>query len=78
MRPPKKARRPKAIQWSMDSMYWLKMLVPSQPASGIKPWNAWRICLVGAGQGPDMYEWSAFLGKTETLGRMQHAIDILG
>ena len=47
-------------------------------ASGIKPWNAWRICLVGAGQGPDMYELSAFLGKTETLGRMQHAIDILG
>ncbi|MBQ7180340.1 MAG: glutamate--tRNA ligase, partial [Bacteroidaceae bacterium] len=46
--------------------------------SGSRPWNAWRICLVGAGQGPDMYELSAFLGKEETLRRMQFAIDTLG
>ena len=46
--------------------------------SGSRPWNAWRICLVGAGQGPDMYELSAFLGKEETLRRMQYAIDTLG
>ncbi len=46
--------------------------------SGLRPWNAWRICLVGAGQGPDMYELSAFLGKEETLRRMQFAIDTLG
>lgn len=45
---------------------------------GIRPWNAWRICLVGAGQGPDMYELSAHLGKEETLRRMQFAIDTLG
>lgn len=46
--------------------------------SGIKPWNAWRICLVGEGQGPDMYELAAFLGKEETLRRMQFAIQTLG
>ena len=46
--------------------------------NGLRPWNAWRICLVGAGQGPDMYELSAFLGKEETLRRMQFAIDTLG
>ncbi len=46
--------------------------------SELRPWNAWRICLVGAGQGPDMYELSAFLGKEETLRRMQFAIDMLG
>ena len=46
--------------------------------TGIKPWNAWRICLVGEGQGPDMYELAAFLGKDETLSRMQFAIKTLG
>ena len=46
--------------------------------TGIKPWNAWRICLVGEGQGPDMYELAAFLGKDETLSRMQFAIEKLG
>ncbi len=45
---------------------------------GIRPWNAWRICLVGAGQGPDMYELAAHLGKEETLRRMQFAIKTLG
>lgn len=45
---------------------------------GIRPWNAWRICLVGAGQGPDMYELSAHLGKEETIRRMQFAIETLG
>ncbi|MGN1236218.1 MAG: glutamate--tRNA ligase [Bacteroidaceae bacterium] len=42
--------------------------------TGIKPWNAWRICLVGKGQGPDMYELAAFLGKEETIRRMDFAI----
>jgi len=46
--------------------------------TGIKPWNAWRICLVGEGQGPDMYELAAFLGKDETLRRMKFAIETLG
>ena len=46
--------------------------------SGIRPWNAWRVALVGAGQGPDMYELSAFLGKDETLARLNRAIEVLG
>ena len=46
--------------------------------TGIKPWNAWRICLVGEGQGPDMYELAAFLGKDETLRRMSYTIEKLG
>ena len=43
-----------------------------------KPWNAWRVCLVGTGQGPDMYELAAFLGKEETVARMRRAIEVLG
>ena len=43
-------------------------------ARGFKPWNAWRVCLVGTGQGPDMYELAAFLGKDETIKRMENAI----
>ena len=46
--------------------------------SGKRPWNAWRVALVGTGQGPDMYELSAFLGKEETLARMRKAIEVLG
>ena len=46
--------------------------------TGKHPWNAWRVALVGTGQGPDMYELSAFLGKEETLKRMENAIKKLG
>lgn len=46
--------------------------------TGIKPWNAWRVCLVGEGQGPDMYALAAFLGKEEVLKRMDFAINTLG
>ncbi len=46
--------------------------------TGKKPWNPWRICLVGTGKGPDMYELAAFLGKDETLKRMHRAIEALG
>lgn len=60
------------------SVEGLKTVIdPWAEASDIRPWNAWRICLVGAGQGPDMYELSAFLGKEETLRRMQYAIEKL-
>ncbi len=45
--------------------------------TGIKPWNAWRVALVGAGLGPDMYELSAFLGKEEVIKRMKFAIENL-
>ncbi len=42
-----------------------------------RPWNAWRICLVGTGQGPDMCELASHLGKEETLRRMRCAIEHL-
>ena len=62
--------------WSVEGQ---KAVVdPWVEQTGIKPWNAWRIALVGTGQGPDMYELSAFLGKEETIARMKRAIEILG
>lgn len=51
---------------------------PWAEQTGIKPWNAWRVALVGAGKGPDMYELAAFLGREETLARMRRAIEALG
>ncbi len=51
---------------------------PWAETTGKKPWNAWRVALVGAGKGPDMYELAAFLGKEETLRRMRYAIETLG
>ncbi len=53
-------------------------IAPWAEEEGLRPWNAWRICLVGEGQGPDMYELAAHLGKEETLARMRRAIDTLG
>ncbi len=46
--------------------------------NGKKPWNPWRVALVGTGKGPDMYELAAFLGKEETLCRMRRAVAELG
>ena len=40
--------------------------------------NAWRLCLVGEGKGPGMFDISAFLGKEETIKRMKRAIEVLG
>jgi glutamyl-tRNA synthetase len=51
---------------------------PWAEQTGIKPWNAWRVALVGTGQGPDMYELSAYLGKEEVMKRMKFAIETLG
>ena len=39
--------------------------------------NAWRLCLVGEGIGPGMFDISAFLGKDETLKRIQTALAVL-
>ena len=47
-------------------------------ACGVRPWNAWRVCLVGTGQGPDMYALAELLGRDETLRRMTAAIESLG
>ena len=40
--------------------------------------NAFRLALVGAGVGPHMFDISAFLGKEETLKRLDKAIKVLG
>ena len=50
---------------------------PWTEEAGTRPWNAWRVALVGTGQGPDMYELSAFLGKDETIRRIKNAIQAL-
>lgn len=56
-----------------------KAAVDAWAAAGEKKtWNPWRVCLVGTGKGPDMYELAAFLGKEETLRRMNAAIEALG
>ncbi|MBR3759116.1 MAG: glutamate--tRNA ligase [Bacteroidaceae bacterium] len=56
----------------------LKQAVDAWAEAGEKkPWNPWRVCLVGTGQGPDMYELAAFLGKDETVSRMRKAVAIL-
>ena len=61
--------------WSVEGMK--AVCDPWVEESGVKPWNAWRVCLVGEGQGPDMYELAAFLGKEETLRRMAFAVETL-
>ena len=61
--------------WSVEGMK--AICDPWVEESGVKPWNAWRVCLVGEGQGPDMYELAAFLGKEETLRRMAFAVEVL-
>ena len=40
--------------------------------------NAFRLALVGAGVGPHMFDISSFLGKEETLRRLDRAIKTLG
>jgi glutamyl-tRNA synthetase len=39
--------------------------------------NAFRLALVGEGKGPGMFDISAFLGKEETLRRLEKAIKVL-
>ncbi len=40
--------------------------------------NAFRLCLVGEGKGPGMFDISAFLGKSETIKRIKQAVYVLG
>ncbi len=40
--------------------------------------NAFRLCLVGEGKGPGMFDISAYLGKEETIRRIKRAIEVLG
>ncbi len=39
--------------------------------------NAFRLCLVGEGKGPGMFDISAFLGKAETIKRIHRAVEVL-
>jgi len=39
--------------------------------------NAFRLALVGIGKGPGMFDISAFLGKEETIKRLNRAIEVL-
>ena len=39
--------------------------------------NAFRLCLVGEGKGPGMFDISAFLGKDETIHRIKKAISAI-
>lgn len=40
--------------------------------------NAFRLAIVGEGIGPHVFDISAFIGKEETLRRLDRAIDVLG
>ena len=40
--------------------------------------NAWRLALVGEGKGPGMFDISAYLGKEETIRRIERAVQVLG
>lgn len=40
IRPPRKRRMPKAIQWSKELIKRLNILAPSQPNSGMMPWKS--------------------------------------
>ena len=62
--------------WTVEGIK--AVIDPWAEQTGIKPWNAWRVALVGTGQGPDMYELAAFLGKEEVAKRMNNAIEALG
>ena len=60
-------QEPVVMKWVEDKGYKLGDVM-----------NAFRLALVGIGKGPGMFDISAFLGKEETLKRLQRAIDVLG
>lgn len=51
------------MQWIADKQYNTGTIM-----------NAFRLCLVGEGKGPHMFEITSLLGKTETLQRLDRAI----
>lgn len=59
-------QEPVVMKWVEDKGYKLGDIM-----------NAFRLTLVGEGKGPGMFDISAFLGKEETLKRLQKAIDVL-
>jgi glutamyl-tRNA synthetase len=60
-------QEPVVMKWVEDNGYKLGDIM-----------NAFRLCLVGEGKGPGMFDITAFLGKEETLSRLQRAIEVLG
>lgn len=52
------------MQWIADKQYNTGTIM-----------NAFRLCLVGEGKGPHMFEITSLLGKEETLTRLQRAIN---
>lgn len=61
------SQEPVVEQWIADKGYKMGDVM-----------NAWRLALVGIGKGPGMFDISTFLGKEETIRRMQKAIETLG
>jgi glutamyl-tRNA synthetase len=39
--------------------------------------NAFRLCIVGEGKGPHMFDITAIIGKEETLSRLEKAVEEL-
>ena len=59
-------QEPVVMKWVEDKGYKLGDVM-----------NAFRLALVGIGKGPGMFDISAFLGKEETIKRLQRAIEVL-
>lgn len=59
-------QEPVVMKWVEDKGYKLGDVM-----------NAFRLALVGIGKGPGMFDISAFLGKKETIKRLQRAIEVL-
>lgn len=59
-------QEPVVMKWVEDKGYKLGDVM-----------NAFRLALVGIGKGPGMFDISAFLGKEETIKRLQRAIKVL-
>ena len=60
-------QEPIVLKWVEDKGYKLGDVM-----------NALRLCLVGEGKGPGMFDITAFLGKEETLARIERAVEALG
>ena len=59
-------QEPVVMKWVEDKGYKLGDVM-----------NAFRLALVGIGKGPGMFDISAFLGKEETIKRLNRAIEVL-
>ena len=56
----------------------MKGWITSQNIGFGKVMQPFRLSLVGAMQGPDVFEIAAALGKEESLNRLRRAVDVLG